>query len=118
MASDASTGTFLQGLERILAVIRTFSTDASLLTLSEVARTVGITPAASCSRWKSSATSEATAAAVCVDPQTGRAVSGGRSGTEERVVVHCALTSRLHLPPECPDHLRRDPTTTRSSVRR
>jgi IclR family pca regulon transcriptional regulator len=45
MASDASTGTFLQGLERGLAVIRAFSADAPSLTLSEVARAVGITPA-------------------------------------------------------------------------
>ncbi|WP_329482728.1 helix-turn-helix domain-containing protein [Kribbella sp. NBC_01484] len=45
MASEASTGTFLQGLERGLAVIRAFSTDAPSLTLSEVARSVGITPA-------------------------------------------------------------------------
>ncbi|RZT12753.1 IclR family transcriptional regulator [Kribbella sp. VKM Ac-2569] len=45
MPGDASTGTFLQGLERGLAVIRAFSTDAPSLTLSEVARAVGITPA-------------------------------------------------------------------------
>jgi IclR family pca regulon transcriptional regulator len=45
MASDASTGTFLQGLERGLAVIRAFSAAAPSLTLSEVARAVGITPA-------------------------------------------------------------------------
>jgi IclR family transcriptional regulator, pca regulon regulatory protein len=45
MASEASTGTFLQGLERGLAVIRAFSADAPSLTLSEVARAVGITPA-------------------------------------------------------------------------
>ncbi len=45
MASEASTGTFLQGLERGLAVIRAFSADAPSLTLSEVARSVGITPA-------------------------------------------------------------------------
>ncbi len=45
MPGDASTGTFLQGLERGLAVIRAFSTEAPSLTLSEVAREVGITPA-------------------------------------------------------------------------
>ncbi|MGW7685053.1 IclR family transcriptional regulator domain-containing protein [Kribbella sp. NPDC054772] len=45
MAGDASTGTFLQGLDRGLAVIRAFSADAPSLTLSEVARAVGITPA-------------------------------------------------------------------------
>ncbi|TDW17712.1 IclR family transcriptional regulator domain-containing protein [Kribbella kalugense] len=45
MPSDASTGTFLQGLERGLAVIRAFSADAPALTLSEVARAVQITPA-------------------------------------------------------------------------
>jgi IclR family pca regulon transcriptional regulator len=45
MASDPSTGTFLQGLERGLAVIRAFSAEAPSLTLSEVARAVGITPA-------------------------------------------------------------------------
>ncbi|MGW6199822.1 IclR family transcriptional regulator domain-containing protein [Kribbella sp. NPDC055110] len=45
MPGDASTGTFLQGLERGLAVIRAFSTQAPSLTLSEVARAVGITPA-------------------------------------------------------------------------
>ncbi|TWD75086.1 IclR family transcriptional regulator [Kribbella amoyensis] len=45
MADAASTGTFLQGLERGLAVIRAFSADAPALTLSEVAREVGITPA-------------------------------------------------------------------------
>ncbi|MEV5960244.1 IclR family transcriptional regulator C-terminal domain-containing protein [Kribbella sp. NPDC051952] len=45
MAGEASTGTFLQGLERGLAVIRAFSADAPSLTLSEVARSVGITPA-------------------------------------------------------------------------
>jgi IclR family pca regulon transcriptional regulator len=45
MTSEASTGTFLQGLERGLAVIRAFSADAPSLTLSEVARSVGITPA-------------------------------------------------------------------------
>jgi IclR family pca regulon transcriptional regulator len=45
MPSDASTGTFLQGLERGLAVIRAFSAEAPSLTLSEVARAVGITPA-------------------------------------------------------------------------
>jgi IclR family pca regulon transcriptional regulator len=45
MPGDASTGTFLQGLERGLAVIRAFSTEAPSLTLSEVARGVGITPA-------------------------------------------------------------------------
>lgn len=45
MASEASSGTFLQGLERGLAVIRAFSADAPSLTLSEVARGVGITPA-------------------------------------------------------------------------
>ncbi|GAA1593093.1 IclR family transcriptional regulator domain-containing protein [Kribbella karoonensis] len=45
MASDASTGTFLQGLERGLAVIRAFSAATPSLTLSEVARAVGITPA-------------------------------------------------------------------------
>jgi IclR family transcriptional regulator, pca regulon regulatory protein len=45
MSADASTGTFLQGLERGLAVIRAFSADAPSLTLSEVARDIGITPA-------------------------------------------------------------------------
>ncbi|MFF1823313.1 IclR family transcriptional regulator C-terminal domain-containing protein [Kribbella sp. NPDC058245] len=45
MAGEASSGTFLQGLERGLAVIRAFSTAAPALTLSEVARDVGITPA-------------------------------------------------------------------------
>lgn len=45
MAAETSTGTFLQGLERGLAVIRAFSADAPSLTLSEVARDVGITPA-------------------------------------------------------------------------
>jgi IclR family pca regulon transcriptional regulator len=45
MPGDASTGTFLQGLERGLAVIRAFSAEAPSLTLSEVARDVGITPA-------------------------------------------------------------------------
>jgi IclR family pca regulon transcriptional regulator len=45
MPGDASTGTFLQGLERGLAVIRAFSAEAPSLTLSEVARAVGITPA-------------------------------------------------------------------------
>ena len=45
MPGDASTGTFLQGLERGLAVIRAFSAAAPSLTLSEVARAVGITPA-------------------------------------------------------------------------
>jgi IclR family pca regulon transcriptional regulator len=40
-----SAGTFLQGLERGLAVIRAFSAEAPSLTLSEVARDVGITPA-------------------------------------------------------------------------
>ncbi|TCN36978.1 IclR family transcriptional regulator [Kribbella orskensis] len=45
MPGDASTGTFLQGLERGLAVIRAFSADTPSLTLSEVARDVGITPA-------------------------------------------------------------------------
>lgn len=45
MPGDASTGTFLQGLERGLAVIRAFSAAAPSLTLSEVARSVGITPA-------------------------------------------------------------------------
>jgi IclR family pca regulon transcriptional regulator len=45
MTGDASTGTFLQGLERGLAVIGAFSADAPSQTLSEVARTVGITPA-------------------------------------------------------------------------
>jgi IclR family pca regulon transcriptional regulator len=45
MAGDASTGTFLQGLERGLAVIRAFSAEAPSLTLSEVARAVGISPA-------------------------------------------------------------------------
>jgi IclR family pca regulon transcriptional regulator len=45
MPGDASTGTFLQGLERGLAVIRAFSSDAPALTLSEVARAVRITPA-------------------------------------------------------------------------
>lgn len=45
MAGDASSGTFLQGLERGLAVIRAFSAEAPALTLSEVARDVGITPA-------------------------------------------------------------------------
>jgi IclR family pca regulon transcriptional regulator len=45
MVGDASTGTFLQGLERGLAVIRAFSAQTPSLTLSEVARDVGITPA-------------------------------------------------------------------------
>lgn len=45
MPGDPSTGTFLQGLERGLAVIRAFSAAAPSLTLSEVARAVGITPA-------------------------------------------------------------------------
>lgn len=45
MPADASTGTFLQGLERGLAVIRAFSADTPSLTLSEVARDVRITPA-------------------------------------------------------------------------
>ncbi|GAA0577850.1 helix-turn-helix domain-containing protein [Kribbella sandramycini] len=45
MAGEASSGTFLQGLERGLAVIRAFSASAPALTLSEVAREVGITPA-------------------------------------------------------------------------
>jgi len=45
VAGDASSGTFLQGLERGLAVIRAFSAEAPALTLSEVARDVGITPA-------------------------------------------------------------------------
>jgi IclR family pca regulon transcriptional regulator len=45
MAGEASTGTFLQGLDRGLAVIRAFSSAAPALTLSEVARDVGITPA-------------------------------------------------------------------------
>ncbi|TCC53322.1 IclR family transcriptional regulator [Kribbella capetownensis] len=45
MAGETSSGTFLQGLERGLAVIRAFSADAPSLTLSEVARDVGITPA-------------------------------------------------------------------------
>jgi IclR family transcriptional regulator, pca regulon regulatory protein len=45
MSGDASTGTFLQGLERGLAVIRAFSAETPSLTLSEVARDVGITPA-------------------------------------------------------------------------
>ncbi|MFI5729857.1 IclR family transcriptional regulator C-terminal domain-containing protein [Kribbella sp. NPDC051587] len=45
MAGEASSGTFLQGLERGLAVIRAFSAAAPALTLSEVARDVGITPA-------------------------------------------------------------------------
>ncbi|GAA1147677.1 IclR family transcriptional regulator C-terminal domain-containing protein [Kribbella jejuensis] len=45
MPGGASTGTFLQGLERGLAVIRAFSAEARSLTLSEVARAVGITPA-------------------------------------------------------------------------
>src|SRR5437867_7712187 len=45
MAGEASTGTVLQGLERGLAVIRAFSADAPSLTLSEVARVVGISPA-------------------------------------------------------------------------
>ncbi|GAB3943075.1 IclR family transcriptional regulator C-terminal domain-containing protein [Kribbella albertanoniae] len=45
MAGEASSGTFLQGLERGLAVIRAFSADAPALTLSEVARDVGLTPA-------------------------------------------------------------------------
>jgi IclR family transcriptional regulator, pca regulon regulatory protein len=44
-ASRGSAGTFLQGLDRGLAVIRAFSTQAPSLTLSEVAREVGITPA-------------------------------------------------------------------------
>jgi len=45
MAGETSSGTFLQGLERGLAVIRAFSADAPSLTLSEVARDVAITPA-------------------------------------------------------------------------
>jgi IclR family pca regulon transcriptional regulator len=53
MVGDASTtasataagGTFLQGLERGLAVIRAFNAELPSLTLSEVAREVGITPA-------------------------------------------------------------------------
>ena len=45
MPGDASTGTFLQGLERGLAVIRAFSAESPSLTLSEVARDVGISPA-------------------------------------------------------------------------
>ncbi|MEU4190378.1 IclR family transcriptional regulator C-terminal domain-containing protein [Kribbella sp. NPDC026611] len=45
MTSEPSTGTFLQGLERGLAVIRAFSAEAPSQTLSEVARSVGITPA-------------------------------------------------------------------------
>lgn len=49
MSGDASTspsgGTFLQGLERGLAVIRAFSAEMPSLTLSEVSREVGITPA-------------------------------------------------------------------------
>jgi IclR family pca regulon transcriptional regulator len=45
MAAEPSTGTFLQGLERGLAVIRAFSAETPSLTLSEVARDVGITPA-------------------------------------------------------------------------
>ncbi|TDD62538.1 winged helix-turn-helix transcriptional regulator [Kribbella antibiotica] len=45
MAGEASSGTFLQGLERGLAVIRAFSAQAPSLTLSEVARDVGLTPA-------------------------------------------------------------------------
>jgi len=45
MPGDASTGTFLQGLERGLAVIRAFSSETPSLTLSEVARDVSITPA-------------------------------------------------------------------------
>src|SRR3954453_460326 len=44
-ASRGSAGTFLQGLERGLAVIRAFSAEGPSLTLSEVAREVGITPA-------------------------------------------------------------------------
>ena len=45
MPGAASIGTFLQGLERGLAVIRVFSAETPSLTLSEVARDVGITPA-------------------------------------------------------------------------
>jgi IclR family pca regulon transcriptional regulator len=45
MVAEPSTGTFLQGLERGLAVIRAFSAETPSLTLSEVARDVGITPA-------------------------------------------------------------------------
>ncbi|MFK4082938.1 IclR family transcriptional regulator C-terminal domain-containing protein [Kribbella sp. NPDC020789] len=45
MAGEASSGTFLQGLERGLAVIRAFSATTPALTLSEVAREVGLTPA-------------------------------------------------------------------------
>ena len=46
MVGDASTsGSFLQGLERGLAVIRAFNAEQPSLTLSEVAREVGITPA-------------------------------------------------------------------------
>ena len=41
----AAAGSFLQGLERGLAVIRAFSAELPSLTLSEVARDVGITPA-------------------------------------------------------------------------
>ncbi|WP_328990179.1 helix-turn-helix domain-containing protein [Kribbella sp. NBC_01245] len=43
--STARSGSFLQGLERGLAVIRAFGADAPSLTLSEVARAVGLTPA-------------------------------------------------------------------------
>ncbi|MDX6239403.1 MAG: IclR family transcriptional regulator, pca regulon regulatory protein [Kribbellaceae bacterium] len=43
--STVPAGTFLQGLERGLAVIRVFSADTPSLTLSEVARDVCITPA-------------------------------------------------------------------------
>jgi IclR family pca regulon transcriptional regulator len=45
MSAEPSTGTFLQGLERGLAMIRAFSAETPSLTLSEVARDVGITPA-------------------------------------------------------------------------
>ncbi|WP_344209190.1 IclR family transcriptional regulator domain-containing protein [Kribbella sancticallisti] len=41
----AAGGSFLQGLERGLAVIRAFSAELPSLTLSEVSREVGITPA-------------------------------------------------------------------------
>lgn len=43
--STVRSGSFLQGLERGLAVIRAFGADAPSLTLSEVARAVGLTPA-------------------------------------------------------------------------
>ena len=43
--APAAAGSFLQGLERGLAVIRAFSAESPSMTLSEVSREVGITPA-------------------------------------------------------------------------